>query len=368
MNFYDKLDWQTMLSAYPADRIFDVSEYHRILSPDFPDFLHEYAAVPSLRRLNGVGLLCGTDWTPLFKNRFFYSRLEHSIGVALIVWHFTHDKIQSLAGLFHDSATPAFSHVADFRAGDALTQTASEAGTEQVILRDRVLRGLLERDGISVEKICNYHIYPVADNECPQLSADRLEYMFPSGASFLGSWTCAEVREIYADIRILKNESGVDELGFSSVDAAEEYCRKFCETAHILQLNENKSALSLLADIVSLAVHEHIISEEDCFLLSEAQIIGRFENVRGHDSFEKLFRTFRAMKTVIHSDELPERRENYYIASQNVKMRYINPLVSADGPDKGRRLSEISRTAAALINDFLSYKDSRYGCVRFLHG
>lgn len=357
-----------MLSAYPAERTFDVSEYHRILSPDFPDFLHEYADVPSLRRLGDVGLLCGTDWTPLFKNRFFYSRLNHSIGVALIVWHFTRDKIQALAGLFHDSATPAFSHVADFRAGDALTQTASEAGTEQFILRDRVLCGLLERDGISVEKICNYHIYPVADNECPQLSADRLEYMFPSGAAFLGSWTCAEVQEIYSDIRILKNENGIDELGFSSVKKAEEYCRKFCETAHILQLNENKIALGLLADVISVAVREHIISEEDCFSLSEAQIIERFENVRGHGAFMNLFKTFRAMKTVIHSDRLPEHREKYYVTSQQVKMRYINPLVAADGSDKGRRLSEVSRRAAALINDFLSYKDSSYGCVRLLHG
>lgn len=366
MNFYDKLDWQTMLGEYPADRTFDVSEYRRILSSDFPEFLYEYADVPSLRRLAGVGLLCGTDWTPLFKNRFFYSRLDHSIGVALIVWHFTHDKIQSLAGLFHDITTPVFSHVADFRAGDALTQTASEAGTKQCILRDKVLCGLLARDRIPIEKICDYHIYPVADNECPQLSADRLEYMFPSGAAFYGCWTCAEVREIYADIRILKNECGVDELGFSSAVLAEKYCQKFCETAHILQLNENKIALSLLADCVSLAVRENIISEEDCFLLSEAQIIERFERVRGHDSFARLFRTFRAMKSIIHLDTLPEGVESYYITSQDVKQRYINPLVAIDGSGAVKRLSDISQTATVLINDFLCYKDTRYGCVRYV--
>ena len=128
-NIYDSLDWNTMLRTYPEWQNFDVAEYHKILSPDFPSFLKEYSSVPSMKRLKGVGLLCGTDWTSLYKNRFYYSRFDHSIGVALIVWHFTRDKIQTLSGLFHDIATPIFSHVAEFRKGDALTQTDSETGT-----------------------------------------------------------------------------------------------------------------------------------------------------------------------------------------------------------------------------------------------
>ena len=190
-NYFNRFDWPTMMSLnpWPEDCAaeYDIKKYHKILSPDYPDFLDKYIALSILQRLKSVGLLCGTDWTPLYKNRFYYSRLDHSIGVALIIWHFTHNKAQTLAGLFHDASTPVFSHVSDFRKGDALTQTATESTNATLLKNDAALCGLLVEDGLSVEQICDYHIYPIADNEIPQLSADRLEYMFPSGMVWMAA-------------------------------------------------------------------------------------------------------------------------------------------------------------------------------------
>ncbi len=96
---------------------YSVADYHAILCPpeDFPEFLRPYLELPLLTRLKGIGLLCGTDWTRLYRNRFYYSRFDHSVGVALIIWHFTHDKAQTLAGHLHDVSTPVFSLVSDFR-------------------------------------------------------------------------------------------------------------------------------------------------------------------------------------------------------------------------------------------------------------
>ena len=54
-----------------------VEQSHSILCSDVPDFIYEYASLPIVHRLAGVGLLCGTDWTKLYNNRFcrytFYS-------------------------------------------------------------------------------------------------------------------------------------------------------------------------------------------------------------------------------------------------------------------------------------------------------
>lgn len=47
------------------------AKYHKILCKKTPDFLSKYISLPILKRLEGVGLLCGTDWTPLFHNSFF---------------------------------------------------------------------------------------------------------------------------------------------------------------------------------------------------------------------------------------------------------------------------------------------------------
>ena len=365
MNFFDKFDWDTMLNAHaPAN--YDISEYFNILCPqeDWPDFIDRYLELPVLKRLKGVGLLCGTDWTPLYKNRFYYSRLDHSLGVALIVWHFTHDKAQTIAGLLHDISTPVFSHVSDFRKGDMLTQTATEEPTARIIRGDAELGRLLAGDGLTVAQVEDYHIYPVADNEIPQLSADRLEYMFPSGMALDGSWTMEEIRRCYNDLTILKNEDGQDELGFKHIEIAELYCEHFCMIGHILQLNENKLALHMLGQIMNLAEKEGVLSEKDFMTLSEKEVMDKLDKTPS-----RLYKTFRTMTSIEHTEE-PLDENEYFCISLKVKQRYINPLVepvetTADGR-KVKRLSEISQKARRIIDDFKTYSDTAYGCVKLI--
>ena len=92
-NYFEKYDWQTILNEHSqTEKSFNIEEYYKILCPEFPNFLKKYIELPIMQRLSGIGLLCGTDWTSLYKNRFFYSRLDHSVGVALIIWNFTKDK------------------------------------------------------------------------------------------------------------------------------------------------------------------------------------------------------------------------------------------------------------------------------------
>lgn len=366
MNFFDKYDWQAMLNRHgPID--YDISEYFEILCPreDWPPFLDKYLKLPVLQRLAGVGLLCGTDWTPLYKNRFYYSRLDHSLGVALIVWHFTHDKAQTIAGLLHDISTPVFSHVSDFRKGDALTQTATEEPTARIIRGDEALGRLLAEDGLSPEQVEDYHIYPIADNEIPQLSADRLEYMFPSGMALDGSWTMEEIRSCYNDLTILKNEEGQDELGFKTLEIAELYCEHFCMIGHILQLNENKLTLQLLGQIMNLAEKAGVLSEKDFMTLNEKEVMEKLDSmITVAEPVEttrlaRLYKTFRSMTKIEHTKEpLPENE--YFCVNLQVKQRYINPLVGS------KRLSEVSEKAHRIIEDFKAYSDSPYGCVKLV--
>ncbi len=366
MNFYDKYDWETILSLHPKEN-YDIQKYHQILSPDYPEFLPKYTNLPILQRLDGIGLLCGTDFTPLYKNRFYYSRLAHSIGVSLIVWNFTKDKKQTIAGLLHDISTSVFSHVTDFRKGDALTQTITEAPTSKMIRNNKELMDLLKKDGLTPEEVENYHIYPIADNEIPQLSADRLEYMFPSGMALEGSWTLEQIQNVYSNIKILTNEKGIDELGFCSKESAELYCEKFCMTGHILQLNENKLTLQLLGEIMNKSVEEGILHENDFMILSESAILQKMDSFfqsknlsPKEKSLFQLYKTFRTMTKIKHTKE---PLANHYCVSLNVKQRYINPLVHLDSAKKAVRLSEISLKAKNLINDFLLYKDTEFGCV-----
>ena len=370
-NFFQPYDWDTMMKQNPVPRnpaaFYDIKKYHAILSPDYPDFLDRYLELPSLKRLAGVGLLCGTDWTPLYKNRFYYSRLDHSVGVALIIWHFTHDKAQTLAGLFHDISTPVFSHVSDFRKGDALTQTVTEQDTKSLLHNDKELAGLLAQDELTAADIDDYHRYPVADNEIPQLSADRLEYMFPSGMALDGSWDLPSIERAYNDLTVLKNENGIDELGFNTLEIAEDYCRRFCMIGHILQLNENKLTLHMLGQIMNQAVELGFLHEDDFMTKSEAQIMEVLDQVAAlrqaqgpQESFARLYHTFRTMTKIEHTNA-PLPAQDYFCVSLKVKQRYINPLIA-----DGRRLYDSSAAAKKIIDDFLAYTDTPFGCAKLV--
>ena len=373
-NFFEKYDWQTILNEHSqTKKSFDIEEYYKILCPEFPNFLKKYIELPIMQRLSGIGLLCGTDWTSLYKNRFFYSRLDHSVGVALIIWNFTKDKTQTIAGLLHDVSTTVFSHVSDFRKGDALTQTSTEEPTTKMILSDSALCKLLESDGIEPKDVVDYHIYPIADNEIPSLSADRLEYMYPSGLALDGSWSFEEIAKTYNDLIILKNEENKEELGFKTIEMAELYCKKFCMIGHILQLNENKLSLQLLSQIMSKAVELDVLQEEDFMTLSESKIIEKIESFISkktlsmeEQKFATMYNTFRKMTKVEHTNQkLPE--DEYFCVSLKVKQRYINPLVKVGtNSQQAKRLSEVSDFANKLIKDFLEYEDTKFGCVRLI--
>lgn len=351
-------------------------EYHKILSSEVPHFFEKYLDLEILKRLSGVGLLCGTDWTRLYLNNFYYSRLDHSIGSALITWNFTHDKKQTLSSLFHDVATGVFSHVNDFRKGDALKQEISENQTEQILKNEKKLYSLLKEDKIDLEEISDYHKYSVCDNEIPRLSSDRLEYMFPSNMIFSKKikgkvWNLGEIKSIYKNIEILKNEDNENELGFSDEKKALLYTEGFCSCAKILQKNENKLSLSFLGKIMNLALENKIITEKDCFSKSEREIIAIFDDFAQRNktsSFEekrllsRMILTWRKMKKV-HSFS-KEKNSEWFTVNLKVKKRYIDPLVKIEG--KTERLSKVNEKASKIIENYLDFEDKPFGAVKLI--
>ena len=72
-----------------------ILEYFNVLEPEFPEWLLEYINTPELLKQQYISITCGTIYSDLFESSFFFSSLDHAVGVALIIWHFTHDKKQT---------------------------------------------------------------------------------------------------------------------------------------------------------------------------------------------------------------------------------------------------------------------------------
>lgn len=300
-----------------------LSVYH----DGIPSFLLPYLQSDAIQRLKGIDMNCGMNFTsfPLFRSLEPYSRYEHSLGTALIVWHFTRDRVSSLAALFHDISTPAFSHVVDFMKGDYVRQEANENETESLISRDPVIMKQLKEDGISLQAVSDYHQYPIADNRSPHLSADRLEYTCGDIQDYhLGNLD--EIREIFQDLVILKNEEGEEEIGFMHAGPAEKFAQYALQCGHIYSCKEDRYAMDRLSDLLKECMQDGTLSQADLYM-SESDVIRKICS----SSHQKDWENFSALSHVQSApDFFPGSRQ---IA---VKKRFIDPLVSEQG-----RVSEL---------------------------
>lgn len=337
----------------------EVKQYFKILSPEFPTWLLEYINTPEMQRIKGTSMSCGTDYSKLFNFTYWYSNLEHSVGVALIGWHFTNDKKQTLAGLFHDIATPTFKHCIDFMNGDSEHQESTEERTEQIIRNSKDIMKLLKRDGIKVEEICDYHVYPIADNDTPKLSADRFEYTFSSGLSFHRVWELKTIKEIYNNVCVLKNENGIDELGFKDWKVCEKYIHIISKLWPEWISDEDRTVMQFLADIVKSMNVKGYLTVDDLYNLSEKEVIDRILNCEDEYIRENFIKFQNA--TSVYGSDTPIKDK--YCISVKAKRRYIIPLTKYNNTIC--RINEISKQAENDINEYFNIKHYKYTGFEF---
>ena len=329
--------------------------YLKILSEKIPDFLYEYANVTEMQRLKGISMVSACEHTKLIPYHFFHTRYEHSIGVALIVWHFTQDKKQTIAGLYHDIATPSFSHVVDYLHGDYEKQETTEQLTEKFIKNSKEIAQLLERDHISIDEIKDYHLYPIADNDSPRLSADRLEYTLSDGLVTQDAFSLESIQKIYQDMTILKNEDGEDEIGFKTLNIAEEYVTRASKMWHLFSgNNENNMIMQFWTDILKKMSEESYLKEEDLYQYSEAEIVNKIIACP-NKKIAKAFEIFQNSEKIGRSEE---KIEGKYCISVKTKKRYTNPLVLING--KAKRIDQISSNGRKIIEDIKNFNDTKY--------
>ena len=327
-----------------------IQKFHAILEPDFPEWLQEYIETPVLQRQKHISITCGTIYSDLFKNQRFYSSLDHAIGVALIVWHFTHDKKQTLAGLFHDIATPVFKHCVDFMNGDHLAQESTEDLTTEVIAGSPEIGRLLKRDGILISEVDNYHLYPIADNNTPKLSADRLEYSLANMFFAYGVADLVEIREIYADIVVQLDENGVKELGFQTKKIARKFVKLTSQLSIFYREDRTRYSMQLIADILKKMSESGRISVADLYQMKESEVI---KLILASD-YGDAFWAWRKAKKIKKAKSFEECPEGVYVVNCQTKVRYIDPLW------QGERMSKACKIAKGYIEKNLAYKMEGY--------
>lgn len=334
----------------------EIRNYLKILSPDFPEWLLEYIYTPEMLRLDGIGMSCGTLYTKVYNDKYFYSSLTHSVAVALILWNFTHDKKQTISGLFHDIATPTFKHCIDFMNGDSEHQESTEERTEQIIKDSKEIMKLLERDSIKVEEVSDYHIYHIADNDTPRLSADRLEYTLSGGLYQVRIFELKNIENYYNNIVILKNEDGIDELAFQDIKLCENFIHDISKLWPRWVEDEDRLCMQFIADIVKSMNIKSYITVDDLYKFSEREVLQLIQNCEDN-YIRNAFKNFQnATRDSVYKSDEPNNE--IYCTSVKGKKRYINPLVNLD--NKVSRIKDISMLANDDISNFLNMKHHKF--------
>ena len=244
---------------------------------------------------------------------------------------------------------------------------------------------------MAASDVDDYHKYSICDNEVPQLSADRLEYMFPSGAALEGWFSLRAIKRFYGDLVLAKDERGNLEFAFKTKKIALAYFKRILKIGYFLQRNKDKIAMELMARVVDAAIKCGALREEELWQLSERQIIGRWDAMlaavvtpktnglpetveAGRLEFLRLYKTYRTMKKVCGAaSPLP----SHFCVQLAVKRRWINPLVaggslglandsvaSRQSVEAARRICDISARAKKAEEKFLAYNDTPYACVK----
>ena len=319
--------------------------YHR----EIPGFLQRACVTPPMVRLRDVGMNCGCEYTqfPLFAEIGPYSRFDHSLGAALIVWHFTGEEKQALAVLFHDIATPVFAHVVDFLDGDHLTQSSTERGTAEIVAGSAEIRALLGELGLAAEDVSDYHRYPIADNDSPALSADRLEYTLGNLVNY-GFGDLDTVQTFYEDLTVGNNESGTPELVFRTPSIAAAFTKAALRCARVYVADEDRFAMETLAQLLRAALDRGVLIRDD-LRKTEPFVIAK---LRADAVCAPLWERFCAYAHVLRAETKPD---SGFWVRVNAKKRWIDPLAAERG-----RVSQWDAEAQTQITDFLTLDFSHW--------
>ncbi len=109
----------------------------------------------------------------LIDQRLHHTRLEHSIGVMLLVKRLGGDEREQVAALLHDISHTAFSHIVDYVL-DIREENFHEQWYETFV-RYPEISSILEAHGYTSQQFIDGS-FPLLEQPLPQLCADRVDY------------------------------------------------------------------------------------------------------------------------------------------------------------------------------------------------
>lgn len=284
-----------------------------------PDFIYKYLSLPSIERLKYIGYFCGMDYASndIYPFSEYISRYDHSLTTALLTWKLTNDKNTTLAALFHDVATPCFSHVIDYLEGDFKTQETTENNTSKILLEDKLLNNYLKEDKIPIEDLINFKNFSIVDLPRPMLCADRIDGIILSSSIWTKTLKKEEIKQIIENLSVYKNENNQDEIGLKSKKYAEDLVFLEDTINNFCHSKEDSFMMLLLSEIVRSALNSEIITYNDLYQKKEYELLTILKSSNNKEILDNIEIFENITKNEIPDIEIPP-----------IKVRKIKPIAN----------------------------------------
>jgi len=304
---------------------------HAVDEPVVADLL----ASPAVVRLGGV------DQGGYMRVHFAgaeHTRLEHSIGVFLLLRSFGASLEEQVAGLLHDVSHTVFSHCVDyaFAEGSEKRQDFQDNNHRGYVLESDIPT-ILARHGFDVERILDESNFPLLETELPEICADRIDYMLRMAV--LGkAATVDEARQLLKALTVSDNT-----WIFDSRENARRFAELFAFVNHT-HMSGFISAVMLrtVGDALARAVALGAVTRQNLFSTDDHVLALMREAAQQDKAMDMLWRRMNREVPV-----LPDFSAHPEVTA-NLKSRMVDPLF-IDAGGRAARLSSIDPEWGARV-------------------
>ena len=262
---------------------------------------------PTFRRLQGIKQAGPSSLAFPFKT---VTRLEHSLGVYILLGKFGAERRERVAGLLHDISHTAFSHAVDFVfASDE--QDHHEGLKPEFLHRPDIVVALGEM-GFKPEEFYDDSIYPILEQPLPGLCADRIDY-------FLRDSLACSVTTREQVARFLEHLTLVGTtIAFTDVAVAREVAERFSLMNREWWASPTEAYIyNEFADALREAFRTGVLRKTD-LLGDDSQVLAKLRGARGGRVGEKLEHVLRFRPDAVRG----------YAPKIQPKNRWLDPTVA----------------------------------------
>ncbi len=272
------------------------------------------------------------------------SRLDHSVGVMLLVARMGGGLAEQIAALLHDVSHTAFSHVMDYVVDDHDGQSYHDK-MKQAYVAKTAVPDILSRYGYDWQWLLDEANFPLLEQPSPRLCADRLDY-FLRDSRDLGLASQADVDRVLAHLTVATTDEG-PRLAVTDRDVARWLGDTFMAADDKSWANFREVGLyELTAQAIKRALEVDLITTAD-FWSTDARL---WQTLRAGQ--DETLQEWLSLVTVDTKFEWDEANPTFWVST---KLRAIDPdVVVAKGAI--RPLSQLDPDFARKRDDYLSRK------------